>query len=282
MRVLVIIWLLCLTPLSLFGQRGRMVSKASLVEVLSEANRLYQAEIWSEARIQLDKYMQLVSRDRGEVAQEAALLARRLNLVERLIPHADTLQLIDSISIPMNTLALTLERMLYGKDGRNSVGSFYIEYNADSTIRYSYTTSNRRIRLDSFCSIGLDSALRYDRIGGRMQEMPNPFVGLDVPPSFPFLLSDGIHLIFAQRSQEGLGGYDLYLSRLNTENGTYLRPAHLGMPFNSPANDYLLIYDELHSITLVVSDRGAEQGHIVIRRYRGAPRILGVQAPSES
>lgn len=72
---------------------------------------------------------------------------------------------------------------------------------------------------------------------------------------FPFMLPDGITLYYSSLSKEGLGGYDLYVTRFNSELNQFLKPENLGMPFNSPANDYLLAIDEEHGLGWLVTDR---------------------------
>lgn len=72
---------------------------------------------------------------------------------------------------------------------------------------------------------------------------------------FPFMLPDGITLYYSSRSKEGLGGYDLYVTRFNSELEQFLKPENLGMPFNSPANDYLFAIDEELGLGWLVTDR---------------------------
>lgn len=80
-------------------------------------------------------------------------------------------------------------------------------------------------------------------------------INLDGDMNYPFLLSDGTTLYFASRSKEGHGNYDLYVTRYDTEEGTYLQPTNLGFPFNSYANDYLMVVDESLGIGWFASDR---------------------------
>ena len=52
-----------------------------------------------------------------------------------------------------------------------------------------------------------------------------------------------------------MGGYDLFVTRYNTSSDAYLAPEQLGMPFNSPYNDYLLVIDEVKGLGWCVTDR---------------------------
>lgn len=73
--------------------------------------------------------------------------------------------------------------------------------------------------------------------------------------NFPFLLSDGITMYYAAECEESLGGYDIFMTRYDADNQQFLAPENIGMPFNSPANDYLMVIDEFLQLGWFVSDR---------------------------
>ena len=73
--------------------------------------------------------------------------------------------------------------------------------------------------------------------------------------NFPFLMGDGTTLYFAADGEGSLGGYDIYVTRYDSEDNTYLRPSNIGMPFNSAANDYLYAIDEFNNLGWFVTDR---------------------------
>ncbi len=73
--------------------------------------------------------------------------------------------------------------------------------------------------------------------------------------NYPFMLTDGITLYFAADKEEGMGGYDIYMTRYDADERIFLSPENLGMPFNSPANDYLMVFDEYYNLGWFVTDR---------------------------
>lgn len=85
--------------------------------------------------------------------------------------------------------------------------------------------------------------------------------------NYPFLLSDGITLYFASDGEDSMGGYDIFITRLNTTNNSFLRPDNLGMPFNSPFNDYMMVVDELRNVGWFASDRYQPEGKVAIYRF---------------
>ena len=72
---------------------------------------------------------------------------------------------------------------------------------------------------------------------------------------YPFMDSDGITLYYAAESSESLGGYDIFVTRYDSEDGVFLRPNNIGMPFNSIANDYLYVIDDYNGLGWFASDR---------------------------
>ncbi len=81
---------------------------------------------------------------------------------------------------------------------------------------------------------------------------------------YPFMASDGITLYYAAEGGENLGGYDIFVTRYNSDDNAYFRPDNVGMPFNSPWNDYMYAIDELNNLGWFVSDRYQPEGKVCI------------------
>ncbi len=80
--------------------------------------------------------------------------------------------------------------------------------------------------------------------------------------NYPFLMPDGITLYYANDGENSLGGYDIFISRRDS-NG-FLQPQNLGMPYNSPYNDYMLAIDESTGVGWWASDRNRIEGMVTI------------------
>lgn len=93
--------------------------------------------------------------------------------------------------------------------------------------------------------------------------------GLDVDGdiNYPFLMSDGSTLYFAARSAEGLGNYDLYITRYDYDEDKYYRAESLGFPYNSYANDYMMVVDEDRHIGWFASDRYQPEDKVCIYTF---------------
>ena len=82
--------------------------------------------------------------------------------------------------------------------------------------------------------------------------------------NYPFLMGDGTTLYYASDGEGTLGGYDIFVTRYDSEDKTYLRPSNIGMPFNSTANDYLYAVDELNNLGWFVTDRNQSADNVCI------------------
>ena len=82
--------------------------------------------------------------------------------------------------------------------------------------------------------------------------------------NYPYLMGDGTTLYFASDNEESLGGYDIFITRYDSEDNEYLRPSNVGMPFNSTANDYMMAIDEFNNLGWFASDRNQPQDSVCI------------------
>lgn len=82
--------------------------------------------------------------------------------------------------------------------------------------------------------------------------------------NYPFVASDGITLYYAAKGKESLGGYDIFVTRYDSESNSYFRPDNMGMPFNSPYNDYMYAIDDVHNLGWFASDRFQPEGKVCV------------------
>lgn len=83
----------------------------------------------------------------------------------------------------------------------------------------------------------------------------------------PFLMNDGMTLYFAAKGSESIGGYDIFVSRYNSEARQFLKPENIGMPFNSEADDLLFIIDEELNIGYFATTRHQPNGYVCIYSF---------------
>ena len=114
------------------------------------------------------------------------------------------------------------------------------------------------------------SNLYYREESNLEWSQPTPLVGINDDKLFrhvnyPYMMGDGTTFYFAADGDpEGLGGYDIYMTTYDEEENRFLRSVNIGLPFNSPANDYLYVVDEYANLGWFVSDRNQEEGKVCI------------------
>ena len=84
--------------------------------------------------------------------------------------------------------------------------------------------------------------------------------------SYPYIMSDGVTMYFAS-TNNSMGGYDIFITRYNHTSDGYMTPENIGMPFNSPANDYMMAIDENQGIGWWATDRRQEEGKVAIYTF---------------
>lgn len=85
--------------------------------------------------------------------------------------------------------------------------------------------------------------------------------------NYPFLLADGVTIYFANNNPNGLGGYDIYVTRYNSDTDRFFTAENIGMPFNSPANDYMMVIDEVNNLGWFATDRNQSEGMVCIYTF---------------
>lgn len=98
----------------------------------------------------------------------------------------------------------------------------------------------------------------------------------------PFLLSDGETLYFASDSLPGLGGLDIYKTTFDAEEGRFYQPERLGMPFNSPYDDYMMAIDEAHQVGWWATERNAAPDSVMIYLFLFDPEAPVLDEPTTS
>ncbi len=82
--------------------------------------------------------------------------------------------------------------------------------------------------------------------------------------NYPYVLTDGLTIYYAADGKESMGGYDIFVTRYNTDTDSYLTPENVGMPFNSPYNDYMFVIDEFNNLGWFASDRYQSEDKVCI------------------
>ncbi len=92
-------------------------------------------------------------------------------------------------------------------------------------------------------------------------------LGIEGDINYPFLMPDGQTFYFAAQCDEGYGNYDLYVTRYDSDSKQFYQAENMGFPYNSYANDYMLVIDEAANLGWFASDRYQPHGKVCIYTF---------------
>ena len=196
--------------------------------------------------------------------EELAEMARQENY-ERKLQVTERVTFIDSMLLKKEEVM----DMLYLGNENGSVDSYANFFNVKEKDTLDCTLFRSQLGDKIIYAQPDTSAVLHlyasEMIGQKWCE-PVMLPGLEdtVSHNYPFMLSDGTTLYYASKSEEGLGGYDIYMTRWDSDDQRFLKPENIGMPFNSTANDYLYLVDEFNQLGWFVTDRGQGEDTVCV------------------
>ncbi|GHT76892.1 hypothetical protein AGMMS50262_16440 [Bacteroidia bacterium] len=191
----------------------------------------------------------------------------------RMLSRCEDIQIIDSVIMNKNDFLKTY--FMSSECGSLTDENGRISYeNPLKDKRYFSAKNNKNGKYRLYSEINLQG-MWEDR---RELNLPSDTSAND---NYPFVLQDGLTLYFASTGENSIGGYDLFVTRSNLNNDTYLTPNQLGMPFNSIFNDYMLAIDEIHNTGYFATDRFQPEGKVVIYTFIPNEQITPIQTENE-
>ena len=196
-------------------------------------------------------------------------LSAKMDLGRSMLDRVEKIAVIDSFTVDKDKFLQAFR--LSAPTGQLSSPETLPENMRPNTHTAVYVTENGEHKMwgapDSRGEIHLvESSLLADGTWEQPRQLNGAVNQKGVNSNFPFLMSDGVTLYFASNNPEtGLGGYDIYISR--NDGDSYLEPQNIGMPYNSPADDYMLAIDEVTGAGWWATDRNHIPGKVTIYLY---------------
>jgi hypothetical protein len=222
-----------------------------------EALMLYDVDKADEI---LDTWQSKLAKNKknAEAPQELKSLQTKLLAMRNMLERVEQIVIVDSLSV--DTAQFFNSYRLAAESGRIGGTSARTNYMPASQREMFYTELDAKTGKLQIKYAGiLDDGTREEG------EVVDLTIGGDGDTAFPFMLADGMTLYFANNAEVdgALGGYDIYMTRRNDEEGFY-EPTNVGMPYNSPGNDYMMAIDEATGLGWWATDRNAEDGKVTI------------------
>ena len=203
--------------------------------------------------------------------EESKTLQTEIENLQRMILHTEDVVIIDSLIVKKEDLlnAYHLSPLIGELSYAGEVFKLDNIENAYTTV---FFTENRAKAYFSMPdSIGIHNIYSMDRLsdgtyGNRKPLFPDRF-DFEGDMKYPYVLSDGMTIIFASQENPNVGGLSLYITRFNTTTNKYLKPEKLNSPFNSFSNDFLYVIDDFKQIGWFATDRNVIDGYVTVYTF---------------
>jgi tetratricopeptide (TPR) repeat protein len=237
--------------------------KGSRDAILALAELATTEYLVDEARSLVSAYRKAGTKGKKD-DDESADVSTRIDRVESFLQRVEQIEIIDSLVVDADTFFRSY-RLSPESGSVNDTDILPTNFNAaDPTVVYKSNSGQQMIwaapddegTFHLMCSTPLygDEWDTPTAIGDHLGE------GGDA--NYPFLMPDGVTLYFANDGENSIGGLDIFVARYG-DNG-YLQPQNIGMPYNSPYNDYMLAIDELNGVGWWATDRNCIPGKVTI------------------
>jgi len=232
---------------------------------------LYLGDLYSdsyryeESVLAYQKYVATLKPEDSRIA-ECLVKVKKAENAARLLARVEDVSIVDSVVVNKDTF-------LKFYKFNSELGSL-----SQETIQLK---GHRKVDKIKYMTQRKDRVFFSDSIKGRMniytsyklldswseKASISDMINTQANENYPFLLADGVTIYFASDGLNSIGGYDLFITRYNPSTNTYLAPENVGMPFNSPFNDYMMVIDEQRQIGWFATDRYQQAGKVMIYTF---------------
>lgn len=234
------------------AERGMAEAYSDLIDI--ELNR-YDVD---EARDNIDNWRAALKKARKAEPAELAAVEARMVLMANQLDRVEDFPVIARYDVSRNDFDKAVEAL--SKQG-SAHGTTFL---ADGEVPFFINNSGREVFWTAPDSEGISRLYTAGVLDDGTREDPvelTEYVG-DGDIMAPFMLEDGETLYFAASREDGLGGYDIYMTRRDGEGGFY-EPTNIGMPYNSTGDDMLFVIDESNNVGWWATDRFSAEGDSV-------------------
>lgn len=246
----IVVILCCLTA---SAQRKRAKARAQALPEINPIEAISEYKFADAENYLVLAIQQLQKKQQPTIQEEELLETARKGRIK--LQATEQVMIIDSLVMPkkevLNAIKISSEcgsihplNSIIKED--KSLSSYFQNQLGDKRM-YAQPNKNGKLRLVESLLIANEWSVPTPLKGFNEEENDNF--------NFPFMLTDGITMYFSAENSESVGGYDIFMTRYDADTQQFLLPDNIGMPFNSPANDYLYVIDEFNNLGYFVSDR---------------------------
>lgn len=190
-------------------------------------------------------------------------VSRARNFMERV----ERIEILDSVTVPLEGFFKAYK--LPQSAGNLSYGSELPVPN--DNVEYVFTNEGGDYQIWSEPdSVGRMTLMESSRLTDGTWSTPQALPELNIDDRdaiYPFMMADGFTLYYTLDDPEGIGAYDIMVVTRDQTDGSFMQPQNLGMPYNSPADDYLLAIDEQNGVGWFATRRTETEDNDMVTIY---------------
>lgn len=190
-------------------------------------------------------------------------VSRARNFMERV----ERIEILDSVTVPLEGFFKAYK--LPQSAGTLSDGSELPVPN--DNVEYVFTNEGGDYQIWSEPdSVGRMTLMESSRLTDGTWSTPQALPELNIDDRdaiYPFMMADGFTLYYTLDDPEGIGAYDIMVVTRDQTDGSFMQPQNLGMPYNSPADDYLLAIDEQNGVGWFATRRTETEDNDLVTIY---------------
>ena len=211
-----------------------------------------------------ETYIELLEADEKDVPNYVAENLRRAKLAESMLDHVEKITIIDSIAVDKEDF---FKFYRISPETGTFVSNQYLPVKLDAPSVGFLTQSEDRIMWameDENNVTRLCESVKL--INGRWDtpQFLDEELNYNGDANYPFMMQDGATLYYASNGDGSIGGYDIFMTRVDAETGEYYKSQNIGMPYNSVYDDYLLVLDDASGLGWWATDRNNIPGKVTI------------------
>lgn len=227
----------------------------------------------------IEAYRRALKKARKEMTPEGEDLENRIQRMSAALERVEKIVVIDSVAVDRDEFFKAYR--LSPESGRLNSPDLLPQGMKASDPTVVYTSENGRYMAwampdDTDTPRLVSSQLLADGSWDTPVPMGDD-LGEGGDANYPFIMSDGITLYYANDGDNSLGGLDIFISRRDSDG--FLQPQNIGMPYNSPYDDYMLAIDELTGVGWWATDRNRLDDKVTI--YKFIPSDLRINYPTD-
>lgn len=218
---------------------------------------------FDEAVENYESYIELLEKKK-QPTEEYEKLLNTAKLSARMLKGVENVAIIDSFVVDKKDFLKAYK--ISEESGKLFTYNEYFKTNGDNegTV-YLTELENKLYYGDKAGSKNLSIFTKNKMLDewGKATKLPD-VVNVPGNENYPYVLSDGVTVYYASDGEGSMGGYDIFVTRYNINTDSYMIPDNVGMPFNSPYNDYMFVIDEYNNLGWFASDRYQPEGKVCI------------------